>query len=211
MPKKSIQNVGVQCELPKEGCDTHEKRCKSSKGRGDLVCKYILESSGIVTIDESEITIVYAGISRINCTHYMKDVTKIIREHVNGYYESSHISSINTGLMNEFTCCDVAFGFQKQMYIEYYVNGKPCKEKKRDCCAPKRDCCAPKRDCCAPRRDRCEPKRDCCAPKRDCCAPRRDRCEPKRDCGYMNKMLLFPLFPIRGAYIYPLQSDHHKC
>jgi hypothetical protein len=27
----------------------------------------------------------------------------------------------------------------------------------------------------------------------------------------MNKMLLFPLFPIRGAYVYPLHSDHHKC
>ena len=196
MPKKSIQNVGVQCELPKEGCDTRKKRCKSPKGRGDLVCKYILESSGIVTIDESEITIVYAGISRINCTHYMKDVTKVIREHVNEYYDTYHISYVNTGLMNEFTCCDVAFGFQKQMYIEYYVNGKHCKEKKRHHCEPTHH------------HHHCEPKHHHHhgEPKHH-----HHHCEPKRDRGYMNKMLLFPLFPIRGAYIYPLQSDRHKC
>jgi hypothetical protein len=198
MPKNLRSNIGVQCELPMECCDKPKKKRKTSKGRGDLVCKYILESSGIVTIEESEITIVYAGISRINCTHYMKDVTKVIREHVNEYYESSHISSVNTGLMNEFTCCDVAFGFQKQMYIEYYVNGKPCKEKKHHHREPKPH--------------QCEPKHHQCEPKHHQCEPKHHQCEPKHHHhGYMNKMLLFPLFPIRGAYIYPLHSDHHKC
>jgi hypothetical protein len=206
MSKKSIQNVDVQCELPKECCDKPKKRCKSPKDRGDLVCKYILESSGIVTIEESEITIVYAGISRINCTHYMKDVTKIIREHVNEYYECSRVSSVNTGLMNEFTCCDVAFGFQKQMYIEYYVNGKTRKEKKRHRCEPKHHQCEPKHH-------QCEPKHHQCEPKHHQCEPKHHHCEPKHHHHrvHMNKMLLFPLFPIRGAYIYPLHSDHHKC
>ena len=213
--------------------------------------KQFLESSGIVTIEESSGLLITSAIISGKCN--MKNVTDVIKEYVGQVKCPLDIIHIDTGKLNEFTGHDIEPGTPKLLQIEYITDDKTCKER-RVCCKPKKhDCkhkkcdleshCKPKRHhhcsdiddtkyvCLDNIKPKCEnkPKHHHCSehikhkcenkPTHHKCErkPTHHNCErkPKHHCRHMAKRLLFPLYPIRGEFVYPLLNDHerhhHKC
>jgi len=200
--------------------------------------KQYLESSGIVTIEEPCKLLITRAI--VSGKHNMKDVTDEIKQHVGQIGETPlEIIHIDTGWMNNFTGHDVEPGTQKLLQLEYITDDKTCKE--RQVCCPD-VCCHPdqhrksrrRHHCCNDidetqyiclddvTQPECEKKRrnHCCDEDKPAVPHRHHHCHhhhhQKRP---MSTRLLFPLYPIRGAYVYPLIDNHehdhhhhhHKC
>ena len=190
--------------------------------------KQYLESSGIVTIEEPSGLLITRAI--VSGKHNMKDVTDVIKQHVGQVQTPLEIIHIDTGWMNNFTGHDVEPGTQKLLQLEYITNDKTCKE--RQVCCPD-VCCPPdqhrksrrRHHCCNDidetqyiclddvTQPECEKKRrnHCCDEDKPAVPHRHHHCHhhhhhhQKRP---MSTRLLFPLYPIRGAYVYPLIDNH---
>ena len=200
--------------------------------------KQFLESSGIVTIEEPSGLLITSAIISGKCN--MKDVTDIIRRHVGQVKCPLDIIHIDTGKLNEFTGHDVEPGVQKLLQIEYITDDKTSCERQVCCpdvsCKPKkRRHCGDIDDanyiCLDHIKSKCEKKKKHKHCDEHCDEHQEHHCDEHQEHHHhqghhqnphcdkhqghhqirMNKMLLFPLFPIRGAYVYPLHNDHHKC
>ena len=179
------------------------------------VCKkqQYLESNGVQKIEEpgSKVSLKCAIVSSLN---EMKDVTSVIRNIIGQYDDCHPLESfeIDTGKLNEYTGGDIEPCVRKLIQIEYIT--KEHVQEDKNVCRIKNTCkkrirkyqgnsCAPE-PCKKPCKKLCKKP---CPPPQHCTVP--IRC---------SKMLLFPLFPIRGAYIYPLLeptcvkcNGHCKC
>ncbi len=173
------------------------------------VCKkqQYLESTGVKKIEEpgSKVSLKRAIVSSLN---EMKDVTCVLRDII-GQYDDCHpleCFEIDTGKLNVYTGGDIEPCVRKLIQIEY-ITQENCQGETKVCeikntCKKRirklqgKSC----KDPCKKRRKK--PCKNPCPPPP--CPP--PRCTVPIRC---NKMLLFPLFPIRGAYIYPLLEP--KC
>ena len=183
------------------------------------VCKkqQYFESTGVQKIEEpgSKVSLKCAIVSSLN---EMKDVTCVIRNIIGQHDDCHPLESfeIDTGKLNEYTGGDIEPCVRKLIQIEYIT--KEHVQEDKNVCRIKNTCkkrirkyqgnpCPPE-PCKKPRKKPCKkPCQKPCPPPQHCTVP--IRC---------SKMLLFPLFPIRGAYIYPLLepkcvkcNGHCKC
>ena len=175
------------------------------------VCKkqQYLESTGIQKIEEpgSKVSLKSAVVSSLN---EMKDVTSALRSII-GQYDDCHpleCFEIDTGKLNDYTGGDIEPCVRKLIQIEYITNENVQTDKK--VCKIKNTC---------KKRIRKHQGKPC--PPEPCKKPCKKPCPPPQHCPgpiRCSKMLLFPLFPIRGAYIYPLlepkcvpHENQHKC
>jgi len=169
-----------------------------------------LESTGVKKIEEpgSKVSLKSAIVSSLN---EMKDVTSVLRDII-GQYDDCHpveYFEIDTGKLNEYTGGDIEPCVRKLIQIEYITRENVHEEKK--VCEIKNTCKKRIRKlqgnpCKYPCKKICEKK---CEKKCEKICEKKceiQRCTVPIRC---NKMLLFPLFPIRGAYIYPLLEP--KC
>lgn len=220
------RNPCKNVNLDSDKCILNEVEC--IRNTTTYICKkqQYLESTGIHKISESGSTVSLKK-AIISSLSEMKDITCEVR-YIIGQLEECHqldCFEIDTGKLNEYSGGDIEPGHRKLIQIEYTTKER-CEEDKTVCkikksCRQRRKCRRKPRDC-----DR-EP-RDCDRKPRDCDRkqplppplPKKERrchkkpfrpppCPPKPCFVHYNKMLLFPLFPIRGAYVYPLLEP--KC
>ena len=205
----------VNNDWTSDKCISSEVECV--RNTTTYVCKkqQYLESTGIHTISEenSTVSLKKAVVSSLN---EIKDVTCVLRQIIGQYDECQQLESfeVDTGKLNEYTGGDIEPCHRKLIQIEYVT--KENKQQDKTVCEITKCCNKPNKKC---RRNKCRQEQPCrpkhCkpeqpAPPKRCrpnqcnpnpCRPRQKPC--KIQINY-NKMLLFPLFPIRGAYIYPL-------
>ena len=142
------------------------------------------------------------------------DVTCALQTYNNQNNSPIECLYVDTGKLNIYPGCDVEFGYRKTIQIEYLTDERPeqpvtveqvqmfndsCdKSCTKPCCKPvcppncTKPCCKPV----CPPPSHCPPycTKPCCRPVQPCYTHK----------VKMNKMLLFPLYPIRGCYVYPL-------
>jgi hypothetical protein len=199
--------------LDNDKCILNEVECV--RNTTTYICKkqQYLESTGKYKICEpgSTVSLKKAIISSLN---EMKDVTCEVR-YIIGQLEECHqldFFEIDTGKLNEYSGGDIEACQRKLIQIEYTTKER-CEEDKTVCKIKKS--CRERKKC---RRKHREQPIPCPPPRKEKrCRKKPFRpppCPPKPCFVHYNKMLLFPLFPIRGAYVYPLvepKCSYGKC
>lgn len=188
--------------------------------------KQFLESSGIVSISDPTGILVTSAVVSGKC--YLKDVTGVIQEHIGQVKCPMDAIHIDTGRLNEFTVHDIEPGTQKIIQIEYMTDDKTTKEE--EVCCDEHACKCDDEH--VHNHTNHGADRTCLDHIRPNCKKHRKRRIKKHHHQHhnhhathscvnasqhhhhhhsprKNKMLLFPLFPIRGAYVYPLITPPH--